>query len=205
MRRLRRTGRVPGVLYGADGEVETITVKDNELRKQIDNEAFFSHILTVSVDGKKTQAVVKAMQRHPASYEVIHVDFLRVKASEELTMRVPLHFANEEVSPGAKQGGVFSHLLNDVEISCLPANLPEYIEVDVGAMDLGDSLHLSNLVMPEGVSLTADVSDHDHDHTVVTLQMPMALDTGAEEEGEEEEISPEVPTTSETESDEEED
>lgn len=201
MRRLRRTGQVPGVMYGAGGDVEKITVKSNELRKQIENEAFFSHILTVSVGGAKTQAVIKDMQRHPANHEVTHVDFLRVKATEELTMRVPLHFANEDVAPGHKAGGIFSHLFNEVEISCLPANLPEYIEVDVGAMELGDSLHLSNLSLPAGVSMTVDVTDHDHDHTVVALQLPMALDVGTDEEGEE--VSPEVPTASETESDDE--
>jgi len=197
MRRLRRTGWVPGVLYGGGGDAENITLRLNELRKQIENEAFFSHILTVSLDGAKTQVVIKDMQRHPANYEVTHVDFMRVRATEELTMRVPLHFANEEEAPGHKAGGVFSHLFNDVEISCLPANLPEYIEVDVGAMELGDSLHLSNLTLPQGVSLTVDVSDHDHDHTMVSLQMPMELDVGTDEE--EEDVSPEVPTTSEDE------
>lgn len=195
MRRLRATGRVPGVIYGAGIDPENITVKGNELRKQLENEAFFSHILTVAVGSEKTQAVVKDMQRHPGSLEVTHVDFLRVKATEELTMRVPLHFVNEETAPGHKAGGVFSHLMNDVEISCLPANLPEYIEVDVGAMEVGDNVHLSNLVLPQGVSLTVDVSDHDHDHTVATLSMPMALDTGEDEDGDEE-LSPDVPTAS---------
>lgn len=202
MRRLRATGRVPGVVYGAGADPQNITVKGNELRKQLENEAFFSHILTVSIGGEKVQAVVKDMQRHPASMDVTHVDFLRVKATDELTMRVPLHFVNEEKAPGVKAGGVFSHMMNDVEINCLPANLPEYIEVDVGAMALGDNVHLSNLVLPEGVSLTLDVSDADHDHTVATLHMPAALDTGEEEEAGEA-LSPDVPTTSEDADDEE--
>lgn len=198
MRRLRRTGKVPGVLYGAGLEPQSLALPGNVLRKQLDHEAFFSHILTISVGAEKVQAVVKDLQRHPATFDVTHVDFLRVEATEELTMRVPLHFVNEKASPGAKAGGVFSHLLNDVEISCLPADLPEYIEVDLSAMQVGDSVHLSDLVLPPGVSLTTDVSDADHDHTVATLHMPMALDTG-EDADEEEEPSAEVPTTSQTE------
>jgi len=203
MRRLRRVGKVPGVLYGAGLEPQSIALAGNVLRKHLDHEAFFSHILAISVGAEKVQAVVKDLQRHPATFDVIHVDFLRVKATEELTMRVPLHFVNEKAAPGAKAGGVFSHLLNDVEISCLPADLPEYINVDLSAMQVGDSVHLSDLVLPPGVSLTADVSDADHDHTVATLQMPMALDTG-EDADEDEEPSADVPTTSETEDEDEE-
>ncbi len=197
MRRLRATGMVPGVMYGAGRDPQNIIVKGNELRKQLENEAFFSHILTVNVGSEKVQAVVKDMQRHPASAEVMHVDFLRVKATEALTMRVPLHFINEDDAPGVTFGGVFSHMMNDVEISCLPRDLPEYIEVDVAAMELGDSLNMSSLVMPEGVSLTVDVSDPDQDHMLVSLQKPMELDLG-EDEGEEGEVAAgDVPTTSE--------
>lgn len=182
MRRLRRTGGVPGVIYGGDDPVQAITLRDNELRKQTANEAFFSHILTVSLDGTKTQAVVKAMQRNPATYEITHVDFLRINAAEELTMRVPLHFLNEESAPGRKAGGVFSHLLNDLEITCLPRNLPEYIAVDLGALDIGDSVHLSNLVMPANVVMAHEILDADHDHTVATLQMPLVPTVDEEEE-----------------------
>jgi large subunit ribosomal protein L25 len=170
IRRLRRTGKVPGVIYGGDDPVETISMRDNELRKQTSNEAFFSHILTVSLDGKKTQAVVKAMQRHPATYEITHVE------------RVPLHFINEEDAPGRKAGGVFSHLLNDLEITCLPRNLPEYIAVDLGALEIGDNVHLSNLVLPEGVSMAHEIVDADHDHTVAMLQMPQVQAVDDEEE-----------------------
>ena len=162
--------------------MQTITMRDNELRKQTANEAFFSHVLTVSVGGKKIQAVVKAMQRHPATYEISHVDFLRINAKEELTMRVPLHFMNEESAPGHKAGGVFSHLLNDVEISCLPGNLPEYIEVDLGALELGDSVHLSNLVLPAGVSMAHEIADGDHDHTVASLHVPQVAPVSDEDE-----------------------
>lgn len=172
MRRLRRTGGVPGVIYGGDDPVQTITLRDNVLRKQTATEAFFSHILTISLDGKKTQAVVKAMQRNPQTYEITHVDFLRINAAEELTMRVPLHFINEDSGPGRKAGGVFTHLLNDLEISCLPGNLPEFISVDLSALDVGDSVHLSDLVLPTNVTMAHDILDADHDHTVATCHMP---------------------------------
>jgi large subunit ribosomal protein L25 len=178
MRRLRRTGGVPGVIYGGDDPVQTITLRDNELRKQTATEAFFSHILTISLDGKKTQAVVKAMQRNPATYEITHVDFLRINATETLTMRVPLHFINEEEAPGRKAGGVFSHLLNDLEISCLPRDLPEFIAVDLGGLEIGESVHLSNLVLPNNVTMAHEIADADHDHTVATLNTPqVASDT----------------------------
>jgi len=190
MRRLRTTGRVPGVIYGTGKDPENISVKANELRKHLEHEAFFSHILTVSVGGEKVQAVVKDLQRHPASYEVTHVDFLRVSATDALTMRVPLHFVNEQQSPGSKAGGVFSHMLNDIEIRCLPADLPEFVEVDLGAMALGESVHLSQLTLPDRVSLAVDVSDAAHDHTVATVHMPHELETGAEDDGE---VSAEVP------------
>lgn len=201
MRRLRTTGRVPGVIYGTGGDPQNISVKANELRKHLEHEAFFSHILTVSIDGEKVQAVVKDLQRHPASYEVTHVDFLRVSATEELTMRVPLHFVNEERAPAHKAGGVFSHMLNDVEISCLPGNLPEYLEVDLGGLDMDDSVHLSQLTMPAGVRLTVDVSDAAHDHPVATVHMPHEMDSGDDEDGEE--VSAEVPVVGEKDDDEE--
>lgn len=201
MRRLRTTGRVPGVIYGTGGAPQNISLKANELRKHLEHEAFFSHILTVSIDGEKVQAVVKELQRHPASFEVTHVDFLRVSATEELTMRVPLHFMNEERSPAHKAGGVFSHMLNDVEISCLPGNLPEYIEVDLGGLEMDHSVHLSQLIIPAGVSLTVDVSDAAHDHTVATVHMPHAMDSG-DDEDDDEEISAEVPVVGEKDDDE---
>jgi large subunit ribosomal protein L25 len=202
MRRMRSTGWIPGVIYGAGKDAESITLHSNDLRKQLENEAFFSHILTVDLAGEKVQVVLKALQRNPANSHVTHVDFLRVSATESITMRVPLHFMNEDSAPGAKAGGIFSHLMNDVEISCLPGDLPEYIEVDVGALQIGDAVHLSELVMPEGVGLTLDVSDPTHDHTVATLHMPQALDLGEDEPVEgaiAEEEGAEVPTIGEEE------
>ena len=194
MRRLRRTGGVPGIIYGGEVPVQTITLRDNELRKQTATEAFFSHILTISLDGKKTQAVVKAMQRHPATYEITHVDFMRINAAEKLTMRVPLHFINEELAPGRKAGGVFSHLLNDLEINCLPGDLPEYIEVDLGALEIGDNVHLSHLVLPANVVMAHEIVDADHDHTVAMLQTPqVAIVSDEDVEAADEAAAPDVP------------
>ena len=189
MRRLRRTGMVPGVLYGAGEDVLPMQVEQHHLRKQLDNEAFFSHILSVVVDGKPVQAVVKALQRNPANQDVTHIDLLRVSRTTELTMHVPLHFVNEEESVGKKAGGVVSHLLVDVEVACLPRDLPEFIEVDLVALDIGDSLHLSQLTMPSGVRLTADVSDGDHDHPVVAVARAQQVDVDEDGEAAEAEVT----------------
>ena len=153
--------------------------------KQMENEAFFSHILAVKVGDEETQAVVKDLQRDPATSQVLHVDLQRVSSAEELHMRVPLHFMNEEDSPGRRHGGVISHLMVDVEIGCLPRDLPEYIEVDMSDFDVGDSLHLSELVMPERVRLMALVHDPDNDQPVVTVQHPQKLEEVAAAEDEE--------------------
>ena len=181
-RRLRRTGRLPGVLYGAGKEPVSISLETSRINKQMESEAFFSHILAVRVGDEEAQAVVKALQRDPASSQVLHLDLQRVSSSEELHMRVPLHFMNEEDSPGRRHGGVISHLMVDVEIGCLPRDLPEYIEVDMSGLDVGDSLHLSELVMPERVRLMALVHDPDNDQTVVTVQHPQKLESVAEAE-----------------------
>lgn len=184
-RRLRRTGRLPGVLYGAGKAPVSISLETSRVSKQMENEAFFSHILAVRVGGEEAQAVVKDLQRDPATSQILHLDLQRVSSTEELHMRVPLHFMNEEDSPGRRHGGVISHLMVDVEIGCLPRDLPEYLEVDMSGLDVGDSLHLSELVMPEQVRLMALVHDPDNDQPVVTVQHPQKLEAVAEAEGEE--------------------
>ncbi len=189
-RRLRRTGRLPGVLYGAGRDPVSISLETSRISKQMENEAFFSHILAVKVGGEEAQAVVKDLQRDPASSQVLHLDLLRVSSTEELHMRVPLHFINEEESPGRRHGGVISHLMVDVEIGCLPKDLPEYLEVDMSGLDVGDSLHLSDIVMPQQVRLMALAHDPDNDQPVATVQHPQKLEeveaVEDEETGEEE-------------------
>ena len=184
-RRLRRAGRVPGVLYGAGREPVSLSMEASRIGKQMENEAFFSHILAVKVDGEEAQAVVKDLQRDPATSQILHVDLQRVSSTEELHMRVPLHFINEADSPGKRHGGVISHLMVDVEIGCLPRDLPEFIEVDMSGLDVGDSLHLSDLAMPDRVRLMPLVHDPENDQPVVTVQHPQKLEVLEEDEGEE--------------------
>jgi len=175
-RRLRREGMIPGVLYGAGKDTVSITLDANDVHKRLQNEAFYSHIIDVKVSGEDTQAVLKALQRDPASDRVIHMDLLRVSSRQEITMHVPLHFLGEDDCPGKKAGGVINHLLVDLEISCLPKDLPEYIEVDMSELDIGDSIHLSQLVMPEGVTLLAIAQDLEHDQPVVSAQHSQKFD-----------------------------
>ncbi len=182
-RRLRRAGSVPGVVYGAGQDVALIKMPRHALEKQLNNEAFFSHILRVRVGGEETQAVVKALQRDPASNFVTHLDFQRVSSTQELHIRVPLHYMNEEDCPGKKAGGVVNHLLVDVEITCLPKNLPEFIEVDLSGLELGDSLHLSDLKLPEGVTF-ATALDSEHDQAIVNIQHPQKIEEEEDEAGE---------------------
>ena len=194
-RRLRREGMIPAVLYGAGKDAVSLKLNANAVGKQLANEAFYSHILEIKVDGEGTQAVLKALQRDPATDLVVHMDLLRVSSSQEITMHVPLHFVGEDTCPGIKAGGVANHLLVDLEISCLPKDLPEYIEVDMLHMDIGDSIHLSELKMPEGVTLLALAQDPDHDQPVVSLQHSQKFEEeeAALEEGEElEEGAPEA-------------
>ncbi len=183
-RRYRRQGKIPAVLYGADKDPTPLLLDANAVGKQLAHEAFFSHILNVKVDGEDTQAVLRSLQRDPATTKVTHVDFFRVSATEEIQMNVPLHFINEDKSPGKKAGGIVSHLMVDVEISCLPKDLPEYIEVDIVNLDIGDSLHLSEITLPPGVALATAIEDAAHDHVIVSVEQAHELDLGEEPEEE---------------------
>ena len=183
-RRYRKQGKIPAVLYGADKEATPLLLDANEIGKQLAQEAFFSHILNVKVDGQETQAVLRSLQRDPASSKITHVDFFRVSATEEIQMNVPLHFINEDRCPGKKAGGIVSHLMVDMEISCLPKDLPEYIDVDIINLDIGDSLHLSEVKLPQGVTLATEIEDAAHDHVIVNVSQAHELDLGEEAEEE---------------------
>jgi large subunit ribosomal protein L25 len=152
-RRLRRTGMVPGIVYGGHKDPEPIALGHNTLLRHLEHEAFYSHVLTVKVGDVESKVVLKDLQRHPAKPFVMHADFQRVSADEKLRMMVPLHFINEASSLGVKAGGQVSHNLTEVEVACLPRDLPEFIAVDIADMDLGDILHLSEMPLPEGVTL----------------------------------------------------
>ena len=175
-RRLRRSGMIPAILYGGGRDPIPLSLEEHRIGKQIENEAFASHILTVEVDGDESQAVLKSVHRDPATERVIHLDFQRISASSEIHLRVPLHFVNEEGCPGKRAGGIVTHLLVEVEVGCLPRDLPEYIEVDMAALDVGDSVHLSELALPEGVRLMTLAHNPDNDQPVVSVQHPQKME-----------------------------
>ncbi|MFW5970046.1 MAG: 50S ribosomal protein L25/general stress protein Ctc [Halofilum sp. (in: g-proteobacteria)] len=191
-RRLRREKKVPAVVYGGGKDAQALTLNHNEVWRKLQFEAFFSHIITLEIDGKqKQQAIVRDLQRHPFKPLIGHMDFQRIVADQELQVRVPLHFMNEEESAGVRMnGGEMSHLETDVLVGCLPKDLPEYIEVDLVNLDVGDTLHLSDIQLPEGVRLVDLDHGEEYDRGIVSCHMPRVTteeDLEVEEpEGEEE-------------------
>ncbi|MCH8544545.1 MAG: 50S ribosomal protein L25/general stress protein Ctc [Alcanivorax sp.] len=188
-RRLRRLeARIPGIIYGGKTAPQMITVELRELVKALENEAFYSHVLTLNVDGKKQQAVLRDLQRHPAKGTPMHCDFLRVDKTHKITMQVPLHFINEEKCAGVKQqGGKITHSASEVEVSCLPQNLPEFIEVDMTNVALDQVVHLSDLSLPKGVELLALTHGEEHDLPVASVHMPKGTTADEAEDDAEEE------------------
>jgi len=180
-RRLRHTGMIPAIIYGAGKEPVSISLKQHVLQNQLQNEAFYSHILTVKIGAKEEQAILKDMHRHPSKPIIMHVDLQRVSANEKIRVHVPLHFINEEVSPGVKAGGLVSHSIVEVEVSCLPKHLPEYIEVDLGSVELDGLVHLTDIKLPTGVELVELTHGADHDQSIASIHLPR----GAKEAGDE--------------------
>ncbi len=181
-RRLRHTGKVPGIIYGSGKDPVAFTVVHDDLMHHLENEAFYSHILTVTVDGKVQKAVLKDLQRHPAKPKILHVDFLRVSDKDVINMQVPMHFINEDASVGVKAGGLVSHLLSTIEITCKASDLPEYLQIDLTDLDVGASLHLSDIDLPKGVQITALTHGTDHDLPVVSIHAPKGGDATEEDE-----------------------
>jgi len=172
-RRLRRSGKVPAILYGGHEQARPLQIEHDKLMQMLDNEKFYSTILSLSAGQEKQPAVLKDLQRHPYKNQVLHVDFQRVLEDEQIRMKVPLHFVNESVSVGVKQqGGTVSHLRNEIEVLCLPKDLPEYIEVDLLEIGMGQIVHLSELKLPEGVELPELI--HGHDAPVVSIHAQRA-------------------------------
>ena len=166
-RRLRRANRVPGIVYGAGKDAQSIDLDHKELYFGLKNEAFHSSVLSLTLDGVKESVLLRDFQMHPYRQIVQHVDFQRVDATHKIHVKVPLHFVNADSAPGVKQsGGVVSHLYTEVEVACLPADLPEFIEVDLSELASGHSLHMSHLKLPSGVELSGL---HGADPTVVTI------------------------------------
>ena len=181
-RRLRRTGMVPAVIYGAGKDPVSISLKHNELWHSLENEAFYSHILTVKLGKKEEQAILKDLQRHPSKPVLMHMDLQRVSANEKIRVHAPLHFMNEDTAPGVKAGGLVSHSQTEIEITCLPKDLPEYIEVDLGALELDASIHLSEISLPAGVEAVELTHGEGHDPSIVSIHMARgAKDTDVEE------------------------
>ncbi|ADE12580.1 50S ribosomal protein L25/general stress protein Ctc [Sideroxydans lithotrophicus] len=168
-RRLRKTNRVPGIVYGA-GEATMIELDHNTLYYALRNEAFHASILSLELDGKKQSVLLRDFQMHPFRQQVQHIDFQRVDAKKKVHMKVPLHFLNADVAPGVKVGGgIISHVLNELEIVCLPADLPAAIEVDLSGLELGHSVHVSDVKLPKGVELAGH---HHASDAVATVQVP---------------------------------
>ncbi|MEB4592393.1 50S ribosomal protein L25/general stress protein Ctc [Candidatus Thiothrix sp. Deng01] len=168
-RRLRRENLVPAIIYGAAQDAKSITLRHNEMVRNLQDEAFYSQIITVDFGDHQERAILRDLQRHPSKPVVMHVDLQRISDDQEIRIHVALHFINEDISKGVKeQGAAISHVVAEVEVSCLPKNLPEYIEVDMVEMEKGQILHLSDLKLPEGVSLPALALGEDHDSAVAS-------------------------------------
>ncbi|MDX5377188.1 MAG: 50S ribosomal protein L25/general stress protein Ctc [Halomonas sp.] len=188
-RRLRRANlEVPAIVYGGEQAPQPISVEKAAFYKAIEDESFFSSVLNLVIDGKKEQVVVRDLQRHPYKPLITHADFLRVDATHEITINVPLHVLGEEKSKGIKdQGGELHVLSNEVQISCLPKDLPDFLEVDISDVELGTTLHLSDLKLPAGVTLVELTHGADHDNAVLSITKPKGRSEAAEGESEGEE------------------
>ena len=182
-RNLRRSGYIPGVLYGGKEEPKKISIMEKDIVKATEIAGFATQILQISMDGKDVDVVVKEIQRHPATSRVLHADFMRVDPDSKITLVVPIRTLNDESCIGVKvSGGQVNHLINDIEISCLASNLPEYLEIDVQEMDIGDTVSLSEINLPEGVEITILQQDKDRAQAVVSVTEPREMIIEEEEE-----------------------
>ncbi len=179
-RRLRISGRTPGIIYGGSGTPELVELDHNALWHALKKEAFHAGVLDMELNGKESKVLLRDVQYHPFKQLVLHIDFQRVEAGHKISMKVPLHFSGDELSPAVKtENCLLSHVLNEVTISCLPADLPEFIAVDLSAMKKGTSLHLSNLVMPKGVAAVVNGKFDPVIVSVIALAVPEAVDPAA--------------------------
>lgn len=191
-RRLRLAAKIPAIIYGGDAKPQSIQLEHEKTWLASQNDWFYSSIISLDVDGKKQDVLLRDMQRHPYRQIIMHLDFQRVKANEAIRVRVPLHFLNIDESPAGKTADVsVTSELNDVEVTCLPRDLPEFIEVDLGNIEVGDTVHLSSVTLPKGVELVQKI-DEEHDPAVavaryvkeeVEEEIPAEGEEGAEAEG----------------------
>ena len=186
-RRLRRAGKIPGIIYGGDNEPAMVSFDHDPVWHLLENEASHSSILDVKTDGKSEKAILRDVHYHPFKQLILHVDLQRVSETERIHMSVPVHFVGEDVAPGVKlQGGIVSHLMTDIDITCLASNLPEYLTADISGLNLHESVHLSDLKLPEGVDITS--LTHGGDNlavvTIVAVRGTVEEETEGEGEGE---------------------
>jgi large subunit ribosomal protein L25 len=191
-RRLRHSDQIPAIIYGGGGDPVSLTLDHKKANKALESEATYSSILTINIGGKKEKAVLKDVQRHPYKPKLVHLDFLRIKAGEKLHMHVPLHFLGADVAPGAKEGGLVSHLMMDIEVACLPEKLPEYIEIDISKLGMDGVIRLSDVKLPAGVELIHAVENAEQNKTVVSIHQPrVEKESGSEAAGSAEGQAPE--------------
>ena len=185
-RRLRRlTGEVPAIIYGGKKDAEKISILHKDITKALENDAVYSSIISLSIDGKAEDTIIKDIQRHPAKQIILHMDFLRVSKTTKLQTRVPLNFINEDICVGVKLGGgLIAHTMTDIEVSCLPKDLPEVIDVDMAEVDVGQIVHLSDLTLPDGVESVSLSQGADYDLTVATVNKQKAVEIDEPSESE---------------------
>ena len=179
-RRLRGSGRVPGIVYGGENPAQSIELDHNDLYHQLKLEAFHASILTMDVEGKKEPVLLRDIQMHPFKVQVLHIDFQRVDPNKKIHMKVPLHFINADIAPGVKlSGGIVSHVLTELDVSCLPKDLPEFITVDLADLTAGNTLHLSDLKVPEGVEIPALLKGEDLPVATIVIPRGVAAEEAA--------------------------
>ncbi|WIM04741.1 MAG: 50S ribosomal protein L25/general stress protein Ctc [Candidatus Nitricoxidivorans perseverans] len=180
-RRLRRAGRVPGILYGGEGMPQTVELDHNELFQHLRKEAFYSSVLTMNLEGASQACLLRDVQRHPYKQQILHVDFQRIDETHEIHQKVPLHFINADIAPGVKlDGGMVQHVMNDLDVKCLPKDLPSFIEVDLKDLTGGVSLHVSQLALPAGVTAVVHKGEDPVVATIVVRGGSAAADEAAE-------------------------
>ena len=180
-RRLRHANKVPAILYGEGQDPVSLTLEHKNVYRAQQEEAFYTQVITLNIGGKPVECLIKDMQRHPFKQLVMHLDFLRIDATHKVHTNAPIHFINEELA--AKKGGIIAHHVNEIAVNCLPADLPEFIEVDLASIEVGQTLHLSDVTLPKGVSSDELAKGESHDQAVVTLNAPK----GSSDEDEESE------------------
>ena len=186
-RRLRREALIPAIVYGGESEPAPITIKSNEMVRNLMEESFYASLITLDIEGTEETVILRDLHRHPYKAIILHADFLRVNAKEALTVTIPFHFLNEDSAKGVKMGGIINHVMNEIEVSCLPKNIPEYIEIDMIDLDLHESIHVSDIKLPEGVQANmlivgeGEAESENASLPIVSIYEPRAASTETEE------------------------